>query len=64
MSFWRDNDMYSKDEYKSLIHIIYRYIFFNKTQLNEYDTAPYFLQLSQNMKSDCLFTNVFFLVLT
>ena len=28
-------------------------------QLNEYETAPYFLQLSQNMTSDCLFTFVF-----
>ena len=25
-------------------------------QLNEYETAPDFLQLSQNMTSDCLFT--------
>ena len=29
-------------------------------QLNEYETDPYFLQLSQNMTSDCLFTFVFF----
>ena len=29
-------------------------------QLNEYETAPDFLQLSQNMTSDCLFTFVFF----
>ena len=29
-------------------------------QLNEYETNPYFLQLSQNMTSDCLFTFVFF----
>ena len=29
-------------------------------QLNEYETALYFLQLSQNMTSDCLFTFVFF----
>ena len=28
-------------------------------QLNEYETAPYFLQLSQNMTSNCLFTFVF-----
>ena len=28
-------------------------------QLNEYETAPYFLQLSQNMTSDCLFNFVF-----
>ena len=33
-------------------------------QLNEYETAPDFLQLSQNMTSDCLFTFVFFPVLT
>jgi hypothetical protein len=36
----------------------------NPLQLNEYETAPYFLQLSQNMTSDCLFTFVFFLFLT
>ena len=29
-------------------------------QLHEYETDPYFLQLSQNMASDCLFTFVFF----
>ena len=29
-------------------------------QLNEYETDPYFLQLSQNVTSDCLFTFVFF----
>jgi hypothetical protein len=29
-------------------------------QLNEYETDPYFLQLSQHMTSDCLFTFVFF----
>jgi hypothetical protein len=34
------------------------------TTLNEYETAPYFLQLSQNMTSNCLFTFVFFPVLT
>ena len=28
-------------------------------QLKEYETAPYFLQLSQNMTRDCLFTFVF-----
>ena len=28
-------------------------------QLNKYETAPYFLQLSQNMTSDCFFTFVF-----
>ena len=28
-------------------------------QLNEYETASYFLQLSQNMTSNCLFTFVF-----
>ena len=30
-----------------------------KVQLNEYETDPYFLQLSQNMAIDCLFTFVF-----
>jgi hypothetical protein len=29
-------------------------------QLNEYETAPYSLKLSQNMASNCLFTFVFF----
>ena len=29
-------------------------------QQNEYETAPYFLQFSQNMTSICLFTIVFF----
>ena len=29
-------------------------------QINEYVTAPFFLQLSQNMISDCLFTFEFF----
>ena len=33
-------------------------------QLNEYETDPYFLQLSQNMATNCLFTFVFFPVLT
>ena len=33
-------------------------------QLNEYETAPDFLQLSQNMTSDCLFTFVFSPVFT
>ena len=33
-------------------------------QLNEYETALYFLQLSQNMISDCLFIFVFFPVFT
>ena len=28
-------------------------------QLNEYHTDPYFLQLSQNMAANCLFTFVF-----
>ena len=28
-------------------------------QLNEYETDPYFLQLSQNMSTNCLFTFVF-----
>ena len=37
---------------------------FQAIQLNEYETAPDFLQLSQNMTSDCLFTFVFFPVLT
>ena len=30
-------------------------------QLNEYETDRYFLQLSQNMATNCLFTFVFFL---
>ena len=33
-------------------------------QLNEFETDPYFLQLSQNMATNCLFTFVFFPVLT
>ena len=38
---------------------------FNLTeQLNEYESAPYFLQLGQNMTSDCFFNFLFFLVLT
>ena len=28
-------------------------------QLNKYETAPYFLQLSQNLTSDCLLISVF-----
>jgi hypothetical protein len=35
-----------------------------EVQLNEYETAPYFLQLSQRMTIDCLFTFVFFPILT
>jgi hypothetical protein len=31
----------------------------NLLQLNKYETAPYFLQLNQNMTSGCLFTFVF-----
>jgi hypothetical protein len=38
--------------------------YFKKIQLNEYETVPDFLQLSQNMTSDCLFTFVFFPILT
>ena len=30
-----------------------------KVQLNEYEKAPYFIQLSQNMTSDCLLICVF-----
>ena len=37
---------------------------FHVVQLNEYETATYFLQLSQNMTSDFLFTFVIFPVLT
>ena len=33
-------------------------------KLNEYQTDPYFLHLSQNMAANCLFTYVFFSVLT
>ena len=33
--------------------------FVRALQLNEYDTDPYFLQLSQNMATNCLFTFVF-----
>ena len=32
-------------------------------QLNEYETAPYFLQLIRNMATNCLFTFVFFPIL-
>jgi hypothetical protein len=32
-------------------------------QLNEYETDPYFLQLSPNMATECFFTFVFFPVL-
>ena len=34
-----------------------------KLQLNEYETNQYFLQLSQNMATNCWFTFVFFPVL-
>ena len=30
-----------------------------KIQLNEYETAPYFIQLSQNLTLDCLLISVF-----
>jgi hypothetical protein len=33
-------------------------------QLNKYETAPYFLQLSQNLTSDYLLISVFLLVST
>ena len=36
----------------------------NIVQYNEYQTDPYFIQLSQNMEANCLFTFVFFPVLT
>ena len=29
-------------------------------QLNEYETAPYFVQFSQNLTSDCLLISVFY----
>ena len=29
-----------------------------KVQINEYETVPYFLQLSQNLTSDCLLISV------
>ena len=35
-----------------------------KPVVNECETDPYFLQLSQNMATNCLFTFVFFPVLT
>ena len=35
-----------------------------KVQLNEYETAPYFIQLSQNLTSDCLLISVFLPVFT
>ena len=34
-----------------------------QSQLNEYETAPYFIQLSKNMTSDCLYISVFYLFL-
>ena len=37
---------------------------FRDVQLNEYEKSPYFLQLSQNMAYDCMFTYMFFPVLT
>ena len=33
-------------------------------QLNEYETAPYFIQLSQNLTSDCLLISVYLPVFT
>ena len=33
-------------------------------QLNEYETVPYLLQLSQNLKSDCLLISVYLPVFT
>ena len=35
------------------------YIVMALLQLNEYETAPYFLQVSKNMTSNCFFTFVF-----
>ena len=35
----------------------------NPIQLNEYETAPTFFQLSQNLTLDCLLTSVFYLFL-
>ena len=32
----------------------------NFVQLNEYETAPYFIQFSQNLTCDCLSIFVFF----
>ena len=31
-------------------------------QLDKYETAPYFIQLTQNLTSDCLLISVFFIV--
>ena len=39
-------------------------IFKRKVQLNDYETDPYFLQLSQNMATNYLFDFVFSPVLT
>ena len=33
----------------------------HQVQLNEYETAPYFIQFSQNLTCDCLLISVFFL---
>ena len=33
-------------------------------QLNEYETVPYFIQLSQNLTSDCLLISVYYPVFT
>ena len=33
-------------------------------QLNEYETGPYFIQLSQNLTSDCLLISVYLPVFT
>ena len=40
------------------------YILIEIVQLNEYQIDPCFLELSQNMAANCLFTFVFFPVLT
>ena len=46
-------------------HAVLEPVYFkSQVQLIEYETDPYFPQLSQNMATDCLFTFVFLPVLT
>jgi hypothetical protein len=56
--FFQSNQNLTPDFY-----LIYAF-FFKLSQLNDCETDPYFLQLSQNMAINCLFDFVFFPVLT